>query len=160
MDASTPAIGFTRTNGNQTSIDNQQALLTAWAARTSHTITTWTSSLDEALNLVKAGPAVVVVATDLERFSRDATVMLDWLDKLKAAGGRAETLDGPVGHDVRDTVLRLAAGLDEVNEQAGKAREAIYIHRSTAAARPATKQQQAAESWLAARQLVAEPPRP
>lgn len=118
MDALTPAIGFTRTNGNQTSIDHQQALLTAWAARTGHTITTWTSSLDEALGLVKAGPATVVVATDLDRFSRDATVALDWLDKLKAAGGRAETLDGPVDPGAANTMLRLAAELDKRNEQA------------------------------------------
>lgn len=118
MDALTPAIGYTRTNGGQTSLDHQRALVEAWAARTGHTITTWTDTLDEALNLVKTGPVKVVVAVDLDRFNRNATVVLDWADKLKAAGGHAETLDGPVDPGAANTILRLAAELDGRNEQA------------------------------------------
>ena len=118
MDALTPAIGFTRTNGNQTSLDRQRALLEAWAARTGHTITTWTSSLAEALNLVKAGPAQTVAAVDLERFGRNSATVLTWLRELKAAGGRAETLDGPVEPSAPATLLRLAVELDETNEPA------------------------------------------
>jgi DNA invertase Pin-like site-specific DNA recombinase len=152
MDALTPAIGFTRTNGNQTSIDNQRNLIEAWAARTDYTITAWTGNLNEALDLVKAGPATAVVAVDRARFSRDSDVLLDWLDTLKAAGGRAETLDGPVNQGAAETILRLAAELDERNERARKAGEATYYQPSGGAA-SAGPQRQAAEAWAAVEKL-------
>lgn len=126
----TPAIGFTRTNGNQTAIDNQRNLIETWAGRTRHTITAWTDSLDEALDRVQAGPAKTIVAVDTARFSRDRNVLLGWLDKLKAAGGRAETLDGPVGAGTMETIVRLAAGLDERNKQARRAAEARAVERA------------------------------
>lgn len=155
MSALTPAIGFTRAK-TSTSHGRQRSLIGTLAANTDHEIVAWSENLGETLDLVKAGPARTVIAVDVARFSRNASEAIGWMRKVHEAGGRVLTPDGPLdpGSLGADVLLRLAAGLDEVDKVARKTAEAVYVRRSAAQGEPSmTAQQQAAEAWAAAEKL-------